>query len=339
MSLNAIICGAGFVGKMHANAYEKVKDVKLLGVFDINTDKSKELSEKYNIKKYDKYNDILIDNQIDLVDICVPTFKHREYTEKAFQASKHVLCEKPIALNLEDAEFMVGLAKKSDLKFMVGHSHRFYKENVIVQEAATSKKLGKILSCSASRLGVVPDWSEDSWINDDARSGGAATDFLFHDIDLCNWIGGKPNIVMAQGLRTPNGAWDHMGISIDYESGIKGFIEGGWMFKGEWPFTQEHRIMGEKGTAQWFSRMGKNIEKRNIADSKVGIFIEGKEASFPEWERRDPFEIEIEYFVKCILNNKPIEIVKPIDAVRALQVSIAAKESAKILKPIKINEV
>ena len=337
MTLNAVICGSGFVGSIHANAYKNINSVKLKGIFDINTSKSKAFSKKFNVKVYKKYSNALNDDRIDLIDICVPTFKHKEYVEKAFKANKNVLCEKPLALNLKDAEDIINFAEKSDMKFMVGHTHRFYKENVMVQETAKSKKLGKILSCSAYRLGVRPDWSENSWIVDGDKSGGAATDFILHDIDLCNWIGGKPNIVMAQGLKAPNGAWDYMGISVDYESGIKGFVEGGWMFNGEWPFTQEHRIMGEKGTAQWISRMGKNIEGRNIADSKVGIFLEGKKALFPEWEKRDPFEVEIEYFVNCIINNETVEVVKPIDAFRALQVSLAAKESAEKMKPIKIK--
>lgn len=286
MGLNAVICGSGFIGAIHANAYKNVKGVELKGIFDINDSKSEEFSKKYKIKQYKEYSDVLNDDNIDLIDICVPTFKHREYVEKALNACKNVLCEKPLALNLEDAEHIINISEKSNTKFMIGHTHRFYKENVIVQEAATSNKLGKILSCSAYRLGVRPDWSENSWIIDGSKSGGAATDFILHDIDLCNWIGGKPEVVMAQGLRSSNGAWDYMGISIGYDS---------------------------------------------------GIFIEKEKALFPDWEKRDPFEIEIEYFIDCILNQKSIEIVQPIDAFRALQVSLAAKESAQKMKPIRIK--
>lgn len=335
--LNVVICGAGFAGKIHAKAYKNLKEAELKGIFDLKEDNAKKLSKEFNLKIYEKLGDILNDDDVEIIDVCVPTFLHREFIEEALKSQKHVICEKPIALNLKDAEAIINIAEKSDTKFMVGHTHRFYKENVMVHETAVSGKLGKILSCSAYRLGVKPDWSVNNWIVDGKKSGGAATDFILHDIDLCNWIGGKPNIVMAQGIKTPNGAWDYMDISIDYETGIKGFVEGGWMFKGQWPFTQEHRIMGTKGTAQWVSKMGKNIEGRNIADSTLGIFMKGEKATFPKWEKRDPFEIEIEYFVNCVKNNEPIEVVKPIDSYRALQVSLAAKESAENLKPVKIK--
>jgi UDP-N-acetylglucosamine 3-dehydrogenase len=336
MSLNAVICGAGFIGSIHAKAYENIKGVTLKGIFDVNTDKVKDFSEKFKISHYDKLEDVLNDNQIDIIDICVPTFKHMEIIKKSVKAEKNILCEKPLALNIEDARTIIDIVTSSNIRFMVGHTHRFYKENLLVHEAAKTGKLGNILSCSAYRLGSRPDWSENNWIIDGGKSGGAATDFILHDIDLCNWIGGKPNLVMAQGIKSQNGAWDYMDISINYESGIKGFVEGGWMFKGEWPFTQEHRIMGEKGTAQWVSKMGKNIEGRNVADSKIGIFIEGNKTEYPEWIKKDPFEIEIEYFINCIKDNKPIEVVQPIDALRALQVSLAAKESAQTLKPVEI---
>jgi UDP-N-acetylglucosamine 3-dehydrogenase len=252
------------------------------------------------------------------------------------RAGKHVLCEKPIALTIADALDMLEAAEKAREQFMVGLTHRFYAENVLVQEAATSGRLGRVLSCSANRLGVMPDWSVGGWMGDPTLSGGAANDFIMHDIDLCNWIGGEPSLVMAQGIRSSRGAWDYLHVSIDYESGVKGFVEGGWLFKGAWPFTQEHRILGEKGAAQWRSRMGKNIEGRMQAESAVGIYVEGEEAQFPLWQKRDAFEREVEYFLGCVRSDKPPEIVKPMDALRALQVSLAARESAQNNRPVKI---
>lgn len=332
-----VICGSGFIGRIHSQAYKNLPDAKLAGVVDANTEKAGKLASELGVKVYVNLDDVLNDDAVDMIDICVPTFLHREFVVKGLAAGKHVLCEKPIALTLEDAGAIVDAAEKANTKFMIAHNHRFYVENVFVQKAASSGKLGKILSCSASRIGVTPDWSEGGWINDPSKSGGAATDLILHDIDLCNWIGGKPRLVMAQGIKSSLGAWDYMGISIDYESGIKGFVEGGTMCKGQWPFTQEHRIMGEKGVAQWLSRMGKNIENRAAAQSTIGLFLEGEPAYYHEWIRRDPYEIEIEYFLKRIKENKAVETVKPIDGYRALQVSVAAKQSAETLKPVLLD--
>ncbi|KPJ88659.1 MAG: hypothetical protein AMS17_04595 [Spirochaetes bacterium DG_61] len=335
--LNVALCGCGFVGRIHAKAYSNIKDAQVSGVFDLNQEKSSALAEEIGVKQYTRLAEILSDDSIDIVDVCVPTFLHREFTENSLQADKHVLCEKPIALTVSDAEAMVNAAEKAATLLMIGHTHRFYIENVLVHEAAQAGRLGEVLSCSAYRLGVMPDWSEGRWMANGEKSGGAATDFILHDIDLCNWIGGTPRLVMAQGVRSQTGAWDYMDVSIDYENGVKGFVEGGWMFKGEWPFTQEHRIMGKKGTAQWRSRMGKNIEGRMEADTVVGIFIDAESASFPKWEKRDPFEKEIEYFIGCVSAQKPVETIRPLDALTALKVSLAAKKSAETLKPIKIR--
>ncbi|MBN1299338.1 MAG: Gfo/Idh/MocA family oxidoreductase, partial [Actinobacteria bacterium] len=331
------ICGAGFIGKIHASAYSNIEDIKVAGFFDSNQAKAEKIADEFNISAYKSLKSMLSDDTVDIIDICVPTFLHREFVEKSLDAQKNVLCEKPIALNLEDAECIVEKASSAKTKFMIAHSHRFYNENIAVQEAAESGKLGKILTCSAYRLGVRPDWSENNWIIDGTRSGGAATDFILHDIDLCNWIGGKPETVMAQGVQSPSGAWDYMGISISYKSGVKGFVEGGWIFKGEWPFTQLHRIIGEKGSVQWISKMGKNIEGRNVADSSIAIFIEGSPAEYPELAKQDPFLLELSYFTDCVKNNKPVTRVKPEDAFTALQVSLAAKKSAEKSVPVRIS--
>ena len=310
--------------------------MKIRGVFDASEDKAVALARETGARCYESAAALLADDGVDVVSVCVPTFAHRQYVEAALAAGKHVLCEKPIALNMKDASAMIEAADKSNALLMVGLTHRFYPENNLVQEAATSGRLGNVLSCSAYRMGVMPDWSADSWMVDPEKSGGAATDFIMHDIDLCNWIGGEPALVTAQGIRSAKGAWDYMHISIEYESGFKGFVEGGWLFKGPWPFTQEHRIMGEKGTAQWRARMGKNIEGRMEADSVVGVYVDGEEAVFPVWEKQDPFALEVRCFLDCARDGRAPAVLKPVDAVRALEVSLAAKQSAESMKPVKI---
>lgn len=332
-----VIVGAGFIGKIHANAYQNLKDVEIKGFSDLNIKKGKDTAKEFNVFFYDNYDSVLDDNLVDIIDVCAPTFVHKEVTIKALNAGKNVLCEKPIALNLKDADDVINEAEKAKGKFMVTHNHRFQVENVMCKEVADSGKLGKILSCSSYRLRVRPDWSEGNWMDDPKLSGGAVTDMILHDIDFCNWIGGRPISVMAQGIRSETGSWDYMNISITYESGIKGFVEGGCMCKGEFPFTQEVRILGDKGTINWISRAEKNIEKRAQAASQVAVYLEGQSAKYPEIREKDPYEIEIGYFIECLKNDKPIEVVKPIDARRALEVCLAAKQSAEAGKTIRLN--
>ena len=329
------ICGCGFIGKIHGKAWKSRKEAGVTACFDASAEAAETLARELGARAFTSFEKMCA--EVDIVSVCVPTFLHRQYAVSALEAGAHVLCEKPIALSLEDATVIVGAAEKAKSLFMVGLTHRFYAENVLVHQAATSGRLGTVLSCSASRLGVMPDWSAGGWMADGTKSGGAATDFVMHDIDLCNWIGGEPTLVMCQGIRSSTGAWDYMDISISYAGGAKGFVEGGWLFKGQWPFTQEHRILGTRGAAQWVSRMAKNIEKRMSADSAVGIYVEGQEADFPTWQRRDPFEKETEYFLQCVLSGSRPSAVTPRDAFLALQVSLAAKQSAETLAPVRIG--
>jgi UDP-N-acetylglucosamine 3-dehydrogenase len=329
------ICGCGFIGKVHGKAWRSLGGAAVAGCYDVSPAAVQSLAAELGTKPFESFEGMLA--AVDVVSICVPTCFHRPFAVSALEAGKHVLCEKPIALTLEDASAIVAAAAGARAFFMVGLTHRFYTENVLVHEAAASGRLGTVLSCSAYRLGVMPDWSAGGWMADPSKSGGAATDFVMHDIDLCNWIGGQPTLVMAQGIKSSAGSWDYMDISIHYASGIKGFVEGGWLFKGTWPFSQEHRILGTKGAAQWVSRMAKNIEKRMSADSKIGIYIEGEEADLPAWPKRDPFEREMEYFLQCVVSGNRPSVVTPLDAYRALQVSLAARQSAETLSPVHID--
>lgn len=329
------ICGCGFIGKIHGKAWRSLSEAAVEGCYDVSPAAAKSLAGELGAQSFGSFERMLA--AVDVVSVCVPTSFHRQYAIAALEAGKHVLCEKPIALSLEDASAMLAAAAAAKTFFMVGLTHRFYAENVLVHEAAAGGRLGTVLSCSAYRLGVMPDWSAGGWMADGSKSGGAATDFVMHDIDLCNWIGGEPKLVMAQGIKSASGAWDYMDISIHYASGVKGFVEGGWLFKGQWPFSQEHRILGTKGAAQWVSRMAKNIEKRMSADSTIGIYIEGEEADLPAWQRRDPFEREMEYFLQCVISGNKPSVVTPLDAYRALQVSLAARQSAETLSPVRID--
>jgi UDP-N-acetylglucosamine 3-dehydrogenase len=329
------ICGCGFIGKIHAKSWKAQPGAAFTGCFDASANAAGVLAQEYGGTAFASFEEML--KSVDIVSVCVPTFLHRQYAVAALSEGRHVLCEKPIALTLDDARSIIDAADSSRSLFMVGLTHRFYAENVLVHEAATSGRLGTVLSCSAYRLGLMPDWSAGGWMADPSKSGGAATDFVMHDIDLCNWVGGEPKIVMAQGMKSPRGAWDYLGISIHYAGGIKGFVEGGWLFKGKWPFSQEHRIMGSNGCAQWISRMAKNIEGRMSADSSVRIYVEGEEAQHPSWQRRDPFEREMEYFLARVQDNRLPSLVTPRDAYRALQVSLAAKRSAETLAPVEIE--
>jgi len=124
------IVGAGFMGRMHAQVYRNLNKAKLAAIADSDLEKAQLLADKYEATAYSSMEELLNKEDIDAVDICLPTFLHKEYVIKAARAGKDILCEKPIALTVEDAEEMIQAAKINKVKLMIAQVISFWLEYV-----------------------------------------------------------------------------------------------------------------------------------------------------------------------------------------------------------------
>jgi predicted dehydrogenase len=110
------VIGAGGIGKLHLSEYAKQDEVKVQAVADVNAEVAKQAAEKYDIPNvYTDYHDLLSEPDIQAVTVAVPPFLHKEVVVAAAQAGKHVHCEKPMALTLEDADTMISACAERDL--------------------------------------------------------------------------------------------------------------------------------------------------------------------------------------------------------------------------------
>ena len=128
------VIGAGGMGLMHSQCYSLLPGAKFVGIADIRKEKAAECQKKFNTKFYDYAEDLLNNSEVDVVDICLPTYLHPELVIKAATAGKSVICEKPIALKVEDADRMVEAAEKHKVIFMVAQVIRFWPEYMRLKE-------------------------------------------------------------------------------------------------------------------------------------------------------------------------------------------------------------
>jgi predicted dehydrogenase len=142
------------------------------------------------ISAYPRIDDLLADPSIDLVDLCVPNDEHAKLTIQALEAGKHVLVEKPIALNSADGRAMVDAARASGKLLMVAHVLPFFPEFAFAREAVLSGRYGSLKAAHLSRVIARPDWS--SGIIDSDRSGGPAIDLHIHDTHFVGLVCGVP---------------------------------------------------------------------------------------------------------------------------------------------------
>lgn len=173
------VIGAGSISDMHFESYKNNKDVEIYAVCDINEQRAREKADKYGAEKYyKKYQDLLIDPDIDAVSICTWNNSHAEISIAALQAGKHVLVEKPLCKTVEEALEIEEAVQESDEKTLqVGFVRRFGTNTQVLKKFIDSGDLGEIYYAKASCIRALGN--PGGWFADKERSGGGPL------IDLC----------------------------------------------------------------------------------------------------------------------------------------------------------
>ena len=159
-------------------------------------------------------DDLLADESVTLVDLCVPSDEHAPMAIRALEAGKDVPVEKPIALDLADADAMIAAAGRSGRKLMVAHVLPFFDEFAYALDAVRSGRFGKLLAVQLDRVIARPAWSEG--VVDAGRSGGPAVDLHIHDTHFVGVLCGTPRAVRSRGVRR-EGAVAHLSTQYLYD--------------------------------------------------------------------------------------------------------------------------
>lgn len=307
---NIGLVGMGFIGKIHYEAYQHLDNCRVKAVC--------KRSNHSIAAVVTDYEDLLNDHEIDIIDICLPTYLHEEYIIKAAEAGKHIFCEKPLTLTLESAEHILETVRKNKVNLFVGHVLRFWPEYKAI------KSLSDIEVVYAKRLGQVPQWS--TWFQDPAKSGGALFDLHIHDIDFVCYLLGEVDSVYAVGTQNKQGAWDHVMTTLTFKNNSKAFVEASQRMPTGYPFTMSFRAQTASGTLDYELVSGANID--NSDDSKNNIvYYSGGKGIPVEVEQGDAFQNELAYFVDCIENNLENSVISLDEVIYTLKVLKAIEKS------------
>lgn len=320
------LIGAGFMGRTHAQCYAALPNAELVAVADVRKENAKEVAKETGAKAFPNADALIANADVDMVDICLPTFLHAEYTIKAAQKGLHILCEKPIALNVKEAEAMLRAADKAKVKFMVAQVIRFWPEYMVLRDWIKTKKLGKLISLNCTRVSPRPTWGWQNWLNKAAKSGSALVDLHIHDVDFIRYILGDPIEVDAYGTQS-KGGWEHIFAVYTYPKKVSASAEGGWNFPASYPFKMAFSAVFAKGAIEFDSRC-----------AQLAVYPEDGEPLYPEIPTIDldtgdrggnlsdiaGYFNEIQYFVNCLEKNEHPKIVTAVDARDSL--ALAMKE-------------
>ncbi|HHT91258.1 MAG TPA: Gfo/Idh/MocA family oxidoreductase [Firmicutes bacterium] len=317
------LIGAGTMGRVHAAAYRQLEAAHLAMICDRVVEKGHQLAGT-GVRAVQDYREVLENPNIDLVDVCLPTYLHREVVTAAAAAGKHVFCEKPIALSVEDAQEMMQICQKAGVKLGIGHVVRFFPDYSKAKVLVESGRVGDPKVVRTSRGGSFPRWSQDNWFADYAKSGGPIVDLIIHDIDWLLWMFGPVKRVFAKSVRKEESKeqlLDHALVTLRFENGIIAHLEGSWAQPEGTPFATSFEIAGTKGLYQYSKKRSTPLLVRTAKG-------ENQAQSVPESPLAlDPYTAQLEAFLEAIMEDSEVP-VSGLEAARALEVALAARRSA-----------
>jgi predicted dehydrogenase len=245
------IVGSGFWARMiHIPAFQHIAGYEVLGVVAGRPERAKAAAAEFGIKKhYTDYWELLRDPEVDVVDVCAPNVLHAEVTLGALKYGKHVICIKPLAANLADAQRMVDEAIKRDRSIYYAENVCFIPALTRLKELVDAGTYGSIFRVKACQgIGKL----HADWFQDPARSGGGCIiDMAVHGLSFLQWFAGESRAVRvvaeAGTFVHRQKVEDTSVILVRFDNGIIGQTEDSWSLVGG--FDSRFEVFGTKGHA------------------------------------------------------------------------------------------
>jgi predicted dehydrogenase len=316
------VLGLGFMGSTHLQALADIPGAQLAAVMD--ADERRLSGDLGGIQgnlggpgrqmdfsgaaRYRTVDEILADARLDAVDICLPTHLHAPIAIQALRAGKHVLVEKPMALDGAAADAICEEAARSGRILMAAQVVRFIPAYRELARLVKSGQLGAVRWAIFRRRTSVPTWGP--WEFDKAKSGGGVFDLLIHDVDMALDLFGAPEAVAASGYEDMPRGIDMITAELRFKSCGSVTITGGWHHVGEYPFSMEYTVVADGGVVE-FSSAGRPATLYRA---------DGRKELLPD-DGADCYRAEIEYFVRCCEKGEQPALCMPAESAEAVKVA------------------
>jgi 1,5-anhydro-D-fructose reductase (1,5-anhydro-D-mannitol-forming) len=321
------VIGFGGMGHGHARNYMRLSDCQLVAVADVRPEQLQGKSMEINlgtqeavdmsaVKTYPSGDALLAAGGLDIVSVCLPTDMHSEYTVKALKAGLHVVCEKPMARSLKEADAMIRAQKKSGKLLMIGQCLRFWPCYEKVEEVYKSGEFGKLLMLNMRRVSACPRWAYQDWFHDGKRSGGALLDMHIHDTDYANYLLGVPDAVVTVGRTYDTGAIDNAVTQYIYSQGPLVMAETSWTYSGG--FNMAFCAIFEKATLE-MGYKDSSLRLRRPGDK------DWQAVTLPAGGGHDR---ELAYFVECVKSGSEPVRCTPLSTRETMRIAFGEEKSA-----------
>ena len=301
------LVGAGGMGTCHYMNYQHIDGARVVALVG-RGESDREHARQWRLPLYDSVTEANRQEEIDLFDVCVPTYLHKAIVLEALGCKKPVICEKPIALHSEDARAMFDAAQANGVQLYIAQVLQFTREVEQLHRIVDERLYGAPLDACFERLSQRPAWSQGNWLFDREKSGLLPFDLHVHDLDVIVSVFGKPDSVDYTACRREDSEiCDQYRIRYGYSNGPTVCAEAAWL-NACIPFTARWRVYFERGMV--------------VCDDK-GLIGYGANGEVTRFDVDDPVKVpcginlppsgwflrELTHFLQCAERNAPSDRV------------------------------
>lgn len=340
------VAGCGKIAQVrHLPEYRDNENVEIAGVYDLNYDRAKEVAHRYHTKAFKEFEMLLEDKDIVAVSICTANASHCEMAVAAMKAGKHVLCEKPMAVTLEECEYMVKTAKEEKRFLMIGHNQRLALAHKKAKELIEAGEIGRLLTFKTTFGHGGPEtWTIDSshnWFFDKKIAAfGAMADLGIHKTDLIQYITGQKVEKVTAFLGTLDkrdaegkliGVDDNAICIYQMDGGCVGTMTASWTY-----YTSEDNSTVLYGT-EGMMRIYDNPDYSIVVEHKDGTCTYYQTDKIQTNDSQTSSGV-IDLWVDCLLKDQKPEISGE-EALSAMRAVFGALKSSETGRTVVISEM
>ncbi len=326
------LIGAGFMGSTHSACYQALAElgVSVTAVADLREEKSRAVADIHPAQIFKTGMELIERADVDVIDICLPTYLHAAHAVAAMKKGRAVFIEKPVCLTPEEGRQLLEAQKETGAIVMVGHCLRLWDEYVWLKEALDSGRYGKPLSAVFQRLSPRPDWAWENWLHRPACSGTAALDMHIHDIDYIRYILGEPLQVTASAARR-DGVIQQLFATLEYPETVVQ-AEVCWDYPQDFPFSMRFRVKCERATILFDSADPRGLtvypEAGGMERPEIVRQFEATAESGGNISSLGGYYNELKYFVECLNAGRRPTIAPLEEAVKSVALCLREIELA-----------
>lgn len=322
------VLGLGYMGQNHARILSSLSSVNLVAVCDLDKAKSKEVGQKYKVHFYTQFSDLINNENLDAIFVCLPTTLHYEASKLALSKNIATFIEKPICDNIDEVQDLIKYSAKNGVPIMVGHIERFNPVIREIRKRINSGELGKILYVHTQRFSPPPTRIQDVSV---------ILDLATHDVDIIHHlINEEPTRIFAETKNNSRKKEDLMSALLRFKSGIIGVVEVSWLHPTK---IRTISVTGEKGMylANYltqellFYKQSKTVIKGGAIPAPDQNWADIIKIAF---ESKEPLQIELEAFIEALQSKSKMPITAE-EGLAALKLTKKFSESGQSHSVIK----